>query len=92
MSHPVKHEDLNWITSRLNRALEPLDIKFIWSRRYGYYALDYTSKDNGTNTHRSGLSKNEVYQILHGMSIIAEMTMDHRRSKAQDFIDYALGK
>jgi hypothetical protein len=96
MSHIIKQAELDWITDSLNETLAPTGAEFRWSRRYGYYAIDYTVKREGGSegliTHRSGLTKSEAYQILYGMVIVASMTMDHRKAKAQDFLDYALGR
>ena len=93
MSHPIKQADLDWVTDSLNKALAPTGVEFRWSRRYGYYAIDYKhSDDGGLATHRSGLTKSEAYEILYGMGFVANMTMGHKKTKAQDFFDYALGK
>ncbi len=93
MRHPITHQDLNWSINRLNEILKPTGMNFVWNRRYGYYALDYfQGEERGLETHRSGLSKVEVYQILQGMILVAGVLVDHRKTKAQDFLEYALGK
>jgi hypothetical protein len=92
MKHSITHEDLDWSTNRLNEILKPAGINFVWNRRYGYYALDYfRGEERGLETHRSGLTKIEVYQILQGMILVADVLTENRRTKAQDFIEYALG-